>query len=165
MFTLPPNDVKRELSKTLNDLKNKKYLSDSLIRLSILKLIHLVGDVHQPLHAGYEVDRGGNDEMVYFDKKKSNLHRVWDTQLIEKLSVDNSMVDKHIESLSNKQKRNYTTIDVDLWIKESQSYLGQLYTIENKTIDDAYAAKSRPVIETQLARAALRLQRALEMYF
>lgn len=165
IFVLPPNDVKRELNKTLGDLRNKKNLNDSLIKLSILKLIHLIGDVHQPLHTGYEVDRGGNDELVYFENKKSNLHRVWDTQLIDKLSIDNSIVDKHIASLSNKQRRNYTEIDVDLWIKESQSYLGQLYAIENKIIDDPYAVSARPIIEIQLARAALRLQRVLEVFF
>ncbi|MFN5008758.1 MAG: S1/P1 nuclease [Bacteroidota bacterium] len=165
MPTVAPNDVKRELDKTFNDLNNKEQLDDSIVRLSILKLIHLIGDIHQPLHAGYEKDRGGNDEQVVFEDKKSNLHRLWDTQLIDKLSIDNIVIENHIAALSNRSKRDYSVINVDQWINESQSYLGQLYSIDNKVINENYVLRSKPVIEKQLARAAMRLQRALEMYF
>lgn len=160
-----PNDVKRELSVTFRDLKNREQLNDSIVRLSILKLIHLVGDIHQPLHAGYEKDRGGNDEAVMMDDKKSNLHRVWDSQLIEKLEIDSADIERQIESLSNRQKKNYADLDVDQWIRESQSYLNQMYMIENKTIDEKYISTSKPIIQTQLTRAALRLSNALEEYF
>lgn len=160
-----PNDVKRELNKTLGDLKNQKQLSDSLIRFSILKLIHLIGDIHQPLHAGYETDRGGNDVFVMFEDKKSNLHRLWDTQLIDKLAIDNDLIENHIAGLSNRDRRDYSVIDIDQWIGESQSFLGQLYAIENKVVNDQYILNAKPIIESRLARAVLRLQLVLEKYF
>jgi hypothetical protein len=52
-------------------------------RLRALKyLVHFVGDVHQPLHAGYGDDRGGNSYQVQFMGRGSNLHSVWDSGLI-----------------------------------------------------------------------------------
>ena len=46
-------------------------------------LVHFVADVHQPLHAGFGDDRGGNDYQLYFHGKASNLHSVWDSAVIE----------------------------------------------------------------------------------
>ena len=56
-------------------------------RLSALKyLVHFVGDVHQPLHAGYLDDKGGNMYQLQAFKRGSNLHAVWDTGLIKNLN-------------------------------------------------------------------------------
>jgi S1/P1 Nuclease len=53
-------------------------------RLEALKyLVHFIGDVHQPLHASDNHDRGGNDVPVTFMGRQTNLHAVWDTGIIE----------------------------------------------------------------------------------
>jgi hypothetical protein len=46
-------------------------------------MAHLVGDIHQPLHAGFAKDRGGNTVDVRFNRRKENLHSLWDTALVE----------------------------------------------------------------------------------
>ncbi|MEJ6007058.1 S1/P1 nuclease [Paucibacter sp. AS339] len=52
-------------------------------RLKALKyVVHLVGDVHQPLHAGFADDRGGNSYQVQGFGRGSNLHSLWDSGLI-----------------------------------------------------------------------------------
>ena len=52
-------------------------------RLMALKYVtHLVADVHQPLHAGFADDRGGNDYQVHAFGRGTNLHAVWDSGLI-----------------------------------------------------------------------------------
>ena len=52
-------------------------------RLTALKYVtHLVADVHQPLHAGFADDRGGNDYQVHAFGRGTNLHAVWDSGLI-----------------------------------------------------------------------------------
>ena len=59
-------------------------------RLQALKyLVHLVADIHQPLHAGYQDDRGGNTVQLRFLMRGSNLHALWDKGLIEQLGLDN----------------------------------------------------------------------------
>ena len=52
-------------------------------RLEALKyVVHLIGDVHQPLHASNNDDRGGNDMVVTFRGRQTNLHAVWDSSII-----------------------------------------------------------------------------------
>jgi hypothetical protein len=52
-------------------------------RTALRFVAHLVGDVHQPLHAGFAEDRGGNSVDVRFNGRKENLHSLWDTALVE----------------------------------------------------------------------------------
>ena len=46
-------------------------------------LVHLVGDLYQPLHVGTGTDRGGNDVRILWMGNSSNLHRVWDSNMID----------------------------------------------------------------------------------
>jgi hypothetical protein len=52
-------------------------------RTALRFVAHLVGDIHQPLHAGFAEDRGGNSVDVRFNGRKENLHSLWDTALVE----------------------------------------------------------------------------------
>ena len=62
---------------------------DAAVRREALKfVVHFVGDVHQPLHAGYRADKGGNTYQVRFAGKGSNLHRVWDSGLLSRRGLD-----------------------------------------------------------------------------
>lgn len=55
--------------------------SDAARREALKFVVHFAGDLHQPLHAGYRQDKGGNTHQVQFQGKGSNLHRVWDSGL------------------------------------------------------------------------------------
>jgi nuclease S1 len=57
-------------------------------RVALRFVIHLVGDLHQPLHVGDNHDRGGNDAQVRFFDRGSNMHWVWDSGIIERASRD-----------------------------------------------------------------------------
>jgi hypothetical protein len=59
--------------------------TDPVAKENALKfIVHFVGDLHQPLHAGRPDDRGGNDVRITFEGKNSNLHALWDTLMIVK---------------------------------------------------------------------------------
>jgi hypothetical protein len=63
-------------------LKDKtKPLSER--RDALAFIIHLIGDLHQPLHVGRDEDQGGNKITVYWFDKKTNLHSVWDASLVD----------------------------------------------------------------------------------
>ncbi|HEY5850636.1 MAG TPA: S1/P1 nuclease [Lysobacter sp.] len=58
-------------------------------RLQALKfVVHFVGDAHQPLHAGYGHDKGGNDFQVNFEDRGSNLHSLWDSGMLRNAGLD-----------------------------------------------------------------------------
>lgn len=52
-------------------------------RIALRFVAHLVGDIHQPLHAGFAEDRSGNSVNVRFNGRKENLHSLWDTALVK----------------------------------------------------------------------------------
>ena len=55
--------------------------------LALRFIIHIVGDLHQPLHAGNGTDRGGNDQLVRWYGQVTNLHSVWDTQMLARQNL------------------------------------------------------------------------------
>jgi len=68
-------------------LRDQKATKDA--KLDALRfLVHMLGDLHQPLHVGLAEDRGGNTIRVKWFKTETNLHSVWDEELVdfEKLS-------------------------------------------------------------------------------
>ncbi len=65
--------------------------------LALKYVIHFVGDVHQPLHAGYGDDRGGNSYQLQAFMRGSNLHAVWDTGLIRYLNQDAEALTARLE--------------------------------------------------------------------
>src|SRR5690606_3577739 len=67
-------------------------------RLQALKfLVHFVGDVHQPMHAGYARDRGGNTVQLQLHGRGTNLHAVWDTPLLRSARLDEAASAKRLQ--------------------------------------------------------------------
>jgi len=78
-------------------------------------LIHFVGDIHQPLHAANDADRGGNCVAVDSHSRETNLHAVWDTTVVRRLeySVDSGRP----ETTAHKLERTYAAEkEADSWI-------------------------------------------------
>ena len=66
-------------------LDPKSNNEDKIFHLKLL--VHLIGDLHQPLHTGRAEDRGGNMIKVKWFRGKTNLHSVWDTKMIESYNM------------------------------------------------------------------------------
>jgi hypothetical protein len=78
-------------------------------------LIHFVGDIHQPLHAANDADRGGNCVTVESRSRETNLHAVWDTTVVRGLEYD---IDSgRPETTAHKLERKYAAEETtDSWI-------------------------------------------------
>jgi len=129
-------------------------------------LIHLVGDIHQPMHLGNLVDRGGNEIKVTINGEETNLHALWDSGLT--FHEDDSLV-QYSEKLDSR-----TTIDeISQWIKTyvedwsnesrelSLKYGYPLIVDENGNVDEQYIARGRLIVEKQFRRAGVRLAHIL----
>ncbi len=85
-ITDTPNVV-TALSSQIELLKNPK--GNRYIREEALKwVVHLTGDLHQPLHVGEDHDKGGNFQKVKLNRRSYNLHAVYDKVLIERMELD-----------------------------------------------------------------------------
>ncbi|HRP07547.1 MAG TPA: S1/P1 nuclease [Gemmatimonadales bacterium] len=138
------------------------------VRAEALKwVVHLVGDLHQPLHSGDRGDRGGNDVVVWQDFRRTNLHSLWDSGLINGSGMDEQQLVNRIESLI-RQRSDLDTIargSVTDWTMEAHDRARDVVYPELSwwlVITDNYRSAAWPVVEEQLQRAAVRLAAILE---
>jgi hypothetical protein len=75
-------NVYNKIPEMIAILKNKQSSGEQK-KMAMRILIHLVGDLHQPMHTARKDDLGGNKVNVTWFGQKSNLHRVWDEGLVE----------------------------------------------------------------------------------
>lgn len=122
-------------------------------RLKALKyIVHLVADVHQPLHAGQAEDKGGNLYQVQAFGRGTNLHAVWDSGLVE-----------HHAGLLTGWPRGEGGGSPAAWAEQSCRITEApgFYPTGHK-IGEAYAAERAATVRQQMANAAARLARMLE---
>ncbi|GJN05936.1 hypothetical protein PR202_ga23614 [Eleusine coracana subsp. coracana] len=160
------------------DSKSSYNLTESLMFLA-----HFVGDVHQPLHVGYEKDEGGNTIALRWYRRKTNLHHVWDVSIIDTAIKDfyNKSMDTMVETL----KLNLTigwSDDISHWenCENKKATCANDYAIEsihlscnyaykdveqNITLGDDYFFSRYPVVQKRLAQAGIRLSLILNRIF
>ncbi|MGA9724894.1 MAG: S1/P1 nuclease, partial [Candidatus Binatus sp.] len=108
------NCVTRKIDEYSKRLKEGKYDRWGAAG-DLAFLIHFVGDIHQPLHAATDADRGGNCVMVDSRSREKDLHQVWDTTVVRRLeySIDSGRP----ETTAHRLERTYATErDADSWI-------------------------------------------------
>ncbi len=134
-------------------------------------LVHLVGDVHQPLHVGYGSDRGGNDVRVRWFGQSTDLHSVWDEHLVahQQLSFTEWVrFFGHAERGTINVWRRSTVWD---WARESQRMLPAVYDYggsrSGKTpyLGYAYVFKHMETVKRRLLQAGIRLSGLLNDVF
>ncbi len=148
-------------------------------------LIHMVGDIHQPLHAADDGDRGGNDKNVLYPgvEMPRNLHRVWDSELpktilrgVNEVEFAKQLVARYKE----KEIPQWQSGDVRDWMNESHALSQKVvyaklpeFTCGEKwpadkvvNLPQAYVDTAGEVLPLQLAKAGARiawmLNRALD---
>ncbi len=154
----PAGDVVYGIQQCINKLKDKKTsIKDQEFYLKLL--IHLVGDLHQPMHAGLAKDKGGNDFQVRWFNRGTNLHRLWDSDMIEKYNMSytelsGNMVEPSKEWIAQKQKGSPSQ-----WVDEVHLIAEKVYqsaTIGQK-LGYRYSYDHFDTVRSQLYIAGIRL--------
>jgi nuclease S1 len=149
----------------------ERFLADqqasSRQRLEALKyLVHFIGDIHQPLHASDDHDRGGNDVPVTFMGRQTNLHAIWDTDIIETAMKGGEL------GYAMRLAHNVTRPEFSQWSQgDPVSWANESHDIANTAIygglphagilPDSYEAQALPIVNEQLGRAGVRLAKVL----
>ena len=126
------------------------------VRAQALKfLVHFVGDIHQPLHDGYASDRGGNTVQLSIDGTGSNLHRLWDSELIASAKLDPPA---YLSALQRQTLPTRTIGDPVDWSKAAcRIVLQDGFYPASPRLDAGYFARWRPVADAQMRIAGHRL--------
>ena len=164
---LETGDIVRAINDQIALLKNKDVDRSERI-LALKMIIHLMGDMHQPLHMGHRSDRGGNDFKVSFFKTPTNLHSLWDTQLVESgHKWSHTEWAEEIDRLSAIEVPEITKGSIEDWARETAVIATTVYeeTPTEQSLSYDYISKWTPVIEQQFEKGGLRLAFVLNSIF
>ena len=157
---LESGDVVRAIYQQVQTLQNPNS-TKAENQLALKILVHLMGDIHQPMHMGHASDLGGNRWNVKYFGKDSNLHSVWDSSLPESAhkwtySEWNDQINRPTAEETEIILTNGTP---ETWGKETFELCKQVYdkTPQNLNISYDYIADWTPFIETQFLKGGLRL--------
>jgi len=149
--------ILNKLNEYIQILKNRKKHSQEEIRMALKIVFHLVGDIHQPLHCGYASDKGGNSIKVDFMGRDSNLHRVWDSDIIQYMKIGIKDCYASANAMNEKEKKQLQQMEALVWMKESHAILPEVYSFPDNIISMPYLNKNTDTIKSQLVKAGIRL--------
>lgn len=121
-------------------------------------VIHMIGDIHQPLHVGTGEDRGGNQTRLQWMGDNSNLHRVWDSEIINSIQMSYSELAWEINTVSDEEIAEWQNSTVRDWAYESVSYRDRVYDLpDDMRIGYEYRYKNRELVFQRMLQAGVRI--------
>ncbi|UOB19120.1 S1/P1 nuclease [Abyssalbus ytuae] len=155
------------INKCIDVLKNKNSKREDKV-FYLKMLIHFIGDLHQPLHVGKAEDQGGNLIKLHWFKEDSNLHKVWDIDMIEQYNMSyTELADELISGTPKDKIKNYRQGHIMDWVYESKNLAGKVYASvnDNDHISYSYQYEYFPVVKDQLIKGGVRLAKILDEIF
>lgn len=170
-FERAPLEEKGDIVTALNDqiallAAGGLNSSDELLALKIL--IHLMGDLHQPMHLGHLSDLGGNLINVKLFNRDAKLHSVWDNDVVENTHKwSYSEWQFQIDRATEAEQQQITAGTIIDWAKETYLIAAEIYkaTPMNYKVSYDYYSTWGPVVELQLLRGGLRLASILNSIY
>jgi len=123
-------------------------------------VVHLVADLHQPLHVGRAEDRGGNRIDVSFGERKLNLHRLWDGVLLRSSGLGWRDYRRSLAPLVALGADDWTGGELEDWAEESRRLRPWVYDFDARRrvpqISKRYAETGRQLSALRIAQAGVR---------
>jgi hypothetical protein len=161
--------------------RHAKLLGDAKVPVrervqALAFLVHLVGDLHQPLHAGDRADLGGNRAAASYGEVggRNNLHLIWDGYLAERaISTPPANAAGLLGEVPPDGRAAMAAGTVEQWSRESWEVVRQVVygaraadpcaeRAERVTLDAAKIEAAIPVVRAQVVKGGLRLARMLD---
>ena len=162
----PSGDLVTGINYCIEVIKNDTSSDDD--KAFYLKLlVHLIGDLHQPMHVGLAEDKGGNDFKVQWFNKDSNLHSVWDGEMIDSYGMSYSELTHNADYVNKTQVKaiqNGTVID---WVNDTHQLTRKVYenVKPNENLRYSYSYDNFGTVRNQLQKAGIRLAKVLNELF
>ncbi|GAA4783569.1 S1/P1 nuclease [Olivibacter ginsenosidimutans] len=151
----------------IDQLKHRQSLDHNKQIQYLRLLIHIVGDIHQPMHTGRPEDLGGNTIKLYWFKQATNLHRIWDEQLIDFQQLSYTEYAQAIDFTTKQQYADWQHSSLEHWLFESYQVTESLYKeIQPKEqLSYRYNFDHLETLNTQLLKGGIRLAGLLNDIF
>ena len=169
----PSGDVVSAINFLTNELTaNFDNLSDSLKADYVKMVVHLVGDMHCPMHAGRLSDIGGNQTKVKWFGQQTNLHSLWDSKIVE--SARRWGYQEWTEQLNRLNKKQIKALaegTYEDWFRETVARAAEIYDYAERTGEKIpsfsyqYIYDFSPLLENRLQTGGYRLAHVLNSIF
>ena len=152
---------------TCIEILNDKNSSDDEKNFHLKMLVHFMGDLHQPMHIGRKEDKGGNSIQVEWFGKGSNLHRVWDTNMIDDWEMSYIELADNADDLSKTQIETIEKGTLIDWVNEVHIVTNEVYNSVEKgeNLRYKYSYNHFGTLRTQLQKGGIRLAKVLNDIF
>lgn len=130
-------------------------------------LIHLIGDLHQPMHIGRPEDLGGNRIIVFWFGEPSNLHKVWDSDMLDSFKMSYSEIAANQKRLSDQEIKEIQKGDVLDWLEDNYKITNEIYNSAQNgyRLGYEYMYDWMPVVREQIQKGGIRLAKELNDIF
>ncbi|RKS53844.1 S1/P1 nuclease [Gillisia mitskevichiae] len=162
----PDGDLLMGIRKCVEVLKDKSSSKEEK-EFYLKMLVHFIGDLHQPLHTGRGEDKGGNDIQVRWFGDGSNLHRVWDSEMIDSYDMSYTEMARNTKVLSKAQTKSIASGTFEDWMYESKKLSERVYASAEvgEKLSYRYMYDWFPVVGEQLQKGGIRLAQVLNEIF
>jgi uncharacterized protein (UPF0333 family) len=163
----PSANIYNKTNEMIALLKNKKTKADQKL-FALRMLIHLIGDMHQPMHTARKEDLGGNRIQLTWFGERSNLHRVWDESLIGFQQLSYTEYVNVINHPTKQQLSNWNQASIKDCVFESYQICNKIYAMGIKNDDKLSYRYNFDWIETvneQLLKGGVRLAKILNTIY
>ena len=149
------------------ELKNNSLpQADKVLYLRML--IHLVGDVHQPMHVGRPDDLGGNRIRVLWFNESYNLHQIWDDVLVSSQKLSYTEYASAINYVTKNECKTLQQQPMSLWFYDTYQVANKIYgdvVGKEDKLGYAYNFKYKSILEDQLLKGGIHLAGVLNDVF
>ncbi|QMU27218.1 S1/P1 nuclease [Adhaeribacter radiodurans] len=129
-------------------------------------LIHMVGDLHQPLHVGGQDDMGGNNVKVQWFGKASNLHRVWDSEIIDGKDLSYTELASFLDEPNKAEIKNWQSTSIRDWAYGMMQFRPQIYAVAaDGKLGYRYSYDNFGTIQKLLMQGGIRLAGLLNQIY
>ncbi len=159
-------DLIQAIETSISVLENEEASKEDK-QFYLKMLVHFMADLHQPFHVGHSADKGGNDIQVRWFNEGTNIHRVWDSQMINSYQMSYTEISKTQKELSYNEIKKLEEGELLDWVYESRKIAEKLYdSIEiGEKLGYEYMYKWFPTVLGQLQKGGVRLAKVLnEIY-
>lgn len=161
----PNGDLIEAIGRMKTTLQSDTASRENKIR-ALKFLVHLVGDLHQPLHVGNGTDKGGNAVKVKYFWENSNLHRVWDSGIIDGKQLSYTELAAAINHTTKDQVKLWQAGAVTDWAVDAQSLHKQVYDFRDVgMLSYEYDYRNWEAVQQQLLKGGVRLAGILNEVF
>lgn len=160
------NNLYKAYLRIKNDAKTNKNLTLEQKQQNLYYIIHLFGDAHQPMHVSREADQGGNKVEVNFFGRKTNIHRIWDSELVDNEQYSFMEYAVLLDIYDNSYYNKYL-VSFEQTLYESHELANKIYADaeNNANLSYRYIYDYKYIMEECLLKAGIRLAKELnEIY-